>query len=1246
MTTANAIETMSDAGAFEVLAMRVLRQTDGDYARIEHLGVNANGKTVKNPIDGFCRVPGRNPSRYVMAAFSTDAVDKIERKLIFDHMQSSGTKYTDADDGDLVKAARAASVIRDQDEDAEFIFTFCTNKQPNAEVMQAGYAKGKAIGIEVRFLARSSIRDHLDTTPDGQWLRREHLGIAADTLSIPLLRELALKSVNTYSYELFCSDACIVDTATTKRLATLTSQVRPSVNCLIGASGSGKSVASYKVLSDVVDNGGIALWLPAEVTINSLSLEEAITTVLHSLYPTLGPTAGRDSVTLTTNQNVPFLLVVDDVNRTENAAKTVQKLINWHHRMAAGEAAKGSNKKHSRVPNLIIPVWNHFWSSIASRYRKDGMVDEITAQMMTSDEAVECLRACSIQQLDQQNAVEVVKRLEYDPILIGLWGELYSDKPSEYIDAEASSLIEAFIQRSIEEESSNSGLLVADIRMALKKIASKMLEERSLYPTWSHVTEWLSDLQGNAMRCLCVSGKVCRVVHRNNVDRFEFRHDRLLETILAEPLMECLSDVDNNRDIVSDPFFTDSIARAVVASGDAVDLVVKLRDYAPLAVLRLLRQITELDTPLAMTAVDATKEWLAEATVNPATPPEIVFAASQILKSTQSPIVLTVTEEIKADHKFSGARLVNGDAVYGKFFVAGKSFYPGSRASFIEDAIATACRLHYDRMCKDLAADLDSGCRTERERHAALILAGYLGESTLSKPVLKAWRQDEKNRCLKEALWASIRCSTSPEVTLAPILDSWATLSDEEDKYGFSERNQFLTELGFCMRHGVSETVIKFLVDRAEHDERLSSNLTSLFKNIDHPLAITFIANKIARIEKEIEGTDSSSPQVIQYRVDWDPLIRPENRLSDASRNAILCLWNKSEETWLKKSLLQTWIATTDMAEELSSLPDEFATSRSVLWRRVSLGDLSITDLVLKCIDKESEWWHVIPPIWSDRFTDPLDRALAVLGEKTPSDFSGGGSNDHYFLSKVLRDIPLDIAEQRLLKHWESLKFSTRFVQAALYVGSEHLLTAVGEVINDAPDGWEPFKYIGSMFGFKTTGLKDRLTDKHINALLPYVTRLSDMDLMDMAEWLVDSRREGDFRMLVLPEINQRIEKQRSEGEKSYIIRVNRTNFPTDVDLMKELSEIEETERVSTWQWCHYSTKRGDSPERVRSVLRAWFSEKPSPTRLHIVAKIVRELGYREDVEDLQKYQSDYGDETTKVLVEGAIFSVRYRTLS
>lgn len=61
MTTAEALEGMTDPGEFEVLATRTLREIDADCRVVVHAGVNAQGKTVANPIDAFSLVPGSNP---------------------------------------------------------------------------------------------------------------------------------------------------------------------------------------------------------------------------------------------------------------------------------------------------------------------------------------------------------------------------------------------------------------------------------------------------------------------------------------------------------------------------------------------------------------------------------------------------------------------------------------------------------------------------------------------------------------------------------------------------------------------------------------------------------------------------------------------------------------------------------------------------------------------------------------------------------------------------------------------------------------------------------------------------------------------------------------------------------------------------------------------------------------------------------------------------------------------------------
>lgn len=1243
MTTANAIEAMTDAGEFEILATRVLRQIDTDYARVEHMGVNADGKTVKNPVDGFTKVPGTEPALYVMASFSTDQVDNVEKKLLFDHTLSTGKKYKASDDGDLVKAGRLAQTIREADANAKFVFTFCTNKQPDDSVMQKGYNAGTQLGIEVRFLARSTIRDHLDTKPAGQWLRQQHLGISADLLSLPLLRDVAKENISAYLHELFCTREAIVETATTKRLFSMASHPIPTTTILTGPSGSGKSVACYQLLSQVMSNGGIGIWVAAETADDSLSLDEAITRTLRGSCPSLGLDAGRIAQALTAHYKVPLIIVVDDVNRTAAPSQCIRKLISWNRRAAAANTPSGKTADSRDVPRLVIPAWNHFWNSIARQYRSSPVVGELSTQPMTTDEAHACLEACAKQPIGKQTSFDLARRLEFDPILLGLWGKLYGNSPSGHLDAEPRTLIADYIRRVVEQCTSDGALLPADIHAALDALSERMLTERELYPPWSLVIQWLEDTQLDALRQLSVSGGICRVISRDEEDRFVFRHDRLLESALAKPLEACLRDIESNLDIVADPYFTDSLARSLVSLGNAA-IVPLMMDHAPLAVLGALRHLSDPESEIASKVLDRGSRWLSQAVISESMPAEVVFAAADILRSIKNPLVLTVTKSVKDDHRFSGARLVNGDAVCGKFFVAGRHFYPGSHAPFIEDTVAQAKQLHLSQLCEQLAAELFDSPHSESQLRAALILAGYLGDPSLAEPVLHAWRNDKDNKCLVEALWASLRCSTDPELTLAPILDSWATLPCEKDEHERSERTEFITELTWSMRHGVHDEVVEHLVSRARADERLSNCVTDLLADIDHPNAVAFVACEMAILEREIEGTDKFSFWSYHYRQKWDPIGHNGSRLSNESRSAILRQWALVENDYEKKSLLRTWVATTDSCEELLALSDDVLDSTDVLWRRARLGDETSVDFVLALLEDESRWWDVVPAIWTDRFVDSLNKALGVLGAQTPDDFSGGQTNDHYKLSKVLRGIPCDTAEKLLLDHWESLKSSAQFLQTAFYIGSETLISACEQVLGSAPESWQPLEHMEMTFGFRTTGLQDRLTEKHINAVLRFLGHIPDMALMDLAVWLKVHGREDILNNQVLGEIWRRVEAQRSEGDNSYVVRLQLVHFPTDDDLLDALEGGESDDGV-IWRWCHHATKRSDPPERLRSVIEKWVSSDPTPERVAAVAKIVRKIGVRQDACDLSKYQSRFGNETTELRVSGAIFAVRYRTL-
>ena len=161
MTTAEKIEGMTDAGQYEILATRVLRELDPDCRAVVHAGVNAQGKTIANPIDGFCLVPGSVPPRYVMTGFTLTAPDGLIGKWLFDHTmyKPSGRRKSPppsaADDGDLIKAGREAAAIRARHAKAKFVVWLCTNRRLDTDHQQPVYDKAAELGVEVRFLEQS-----------------------------------------------------------------------------------------------------------------------------------------------------------------------------------------------------------------------------------------------------------------------------------------------------------------------------------------------------------------------------------------------------------------------------------------------------------------------------------------------------------------------------------------------------------------------------------------------------------------------------------------------------------------------------------------------------------------------------------------------------------------------------------------------------------------------------------------------------------------------------------------------------------------------------------------------------------------------------------------------------------------------------------------------------------------------------------------------------------------------------------
>jgi len=288
--------------------------------------------------------------------------------------------------------------------------------------------------------------------------------------------------------------------------------------------------------------------------------------------------------------------------------------------------------------------------------------------------------------------------------------------------------------------------------------------------------------------------------------------------------------------------------------------------------------------------------------------------------------------------------------------------------------------------------------------------------------------------------------------------------------------------------------------------------------------------------------------------------------------------------------------------------------------------------------------------IWTEQFTDVLDDALLNLKEHTPSDYTGGSTNAHYMLADLLRDIPLNKGQTLLVKHWEHLKFSRCFVQLALYIGSPECIALATDAIRVYPENVDPFEHIHFLFGFMITRLNERLEFRHLEVLLPYVTRLSDHVLTDMAE-LCQRRGYHEWgKKHLKPEFDRRraILPESAKENQEYIERLGRVYFPSDKDLLEKLDWIEQQGDHfygHLYHWAEEFERRQDDHARYLRILNEWLAQNPAIERFSLFAEAIHRQGTRDDIVLLYKYDiAGDPDEITK-LRANAKFGIMRRTL-
>lgn len=1209
--TKQALASITDEGLFECLATAVLREDNPLYKPLVQTGVNVDGRTVRAPLDGICFVPSAEPPHLIAVHHTTTARNNLKRK------------WLDDPDGDFIKTATIVAEKREEIPDLQATLVLTTNQEPSEVVISEVEAAGRTHDIEIHLWSCSRLAHFLDNYPVGHWIRRQFLQIEQELLSPELLHELSLKSLEV-NRPIDDAEAWI-PRALDKTLAL---SLHRDVTFVVAGTGQGKSVACYRRLVSHVQAGGFGLVLSHDVVAEAMTLDQAIANTLRQLHPALA--SDEETALSICSPERPLLLVVEDINRADRTQFLAEKIARWSRiQVETEDKSNWESKWH-----LLCPLWPETLALLGDQARKSIEPLLISAGGFSENEGRDAVLARARlvgNELSPLNALSISESLGHDPLLIALYDFNNTPDPGQVIGQ--------FVDASLERNAKASrDYPLAEYRKALRVLAEGMLSYRQIDPYWLNISDW-ADVQGEPLRLIsriAHDGELIRLTDSTVNQRLVFRHDRVRDWLLADAAAELERRNALPTCIIAEPYYAEVIGAVLVSSSLGPNFLLRVAEANPLALFHALRLFGDTTPSLHDDILQAIDNWLDNPATHDRSNLHLRLEALAMLAETDSHLVPSIVKKFP-NRTFTSqlARLRNGDTGGGIELCVTSG--PGTNDPWRDVQIEHAKLRHGAKLIRDLDYFLRRKELNSLERIGTLRLAGHIGDPSLAHAIEVCWNiDDEKLNYLAEYLWAFGQCcGNEPARFLGPVCDAWATLPDESEEQGdpSSRDNLAAHELRFAFSRWPPHTAIDYFVQRATQDD-LKWPITFMLHSIDHPKALAFVAQELAAIRRRLEGTESFSLFPHTAAQEWQRAQEWGHPMSDESRELLLRLWIDDEnDKFLRTGAFLLWAATR-REEDLDILrtvqmPDDFVDS--LLYQRLIRGDRqAIPAMIAKLrVNGDEDWWECGRYLWTPELTEELDRFLGDRSKQAKRIWLEFCIADRITSELIIR-LPIEDAERLLLKHWNHLRFSSYFVQAALYVATESLLEVASAAIEDCPRPAGLMMFLSWGFGLKVKGHPGLNRESQVLALAPYLDLLDDMSIFGLWEecnnrgWFSTRKKLLDSRLQ--PRFAQRI--------------WNRDCAIEELDSM-----IEKERQHWVGHWIDRYLKTDVSWGEVLATLMAWLDARQSLEALEVVASAVARRGVREDLNLLRNYEV-MEENGVKELILDTEFAVQRRTFS
>jgi len=1205
--TSVAIANMTDEGLFESLATDVLRQALPAYARLTHVGINAAGKTRKAPVDALGFEHGAASPHLVVVHHTISAAAGLGKKWLRDPTKVKKRKADSPDPpaGDVVKSIQVIVTERLRRPGLRATLVLTTNNEPDDAVVLEVEALCAEHQIDVDIWSRTRITSVLDNTGPGQWIRKKYLGTPQRHLSEERLRELSLVSLEALR------PGDTAEAWISRELDAELAAVRRPVTFLTSRSGTGKTVACYRLACDHINAGGLALVISAETVNEAPTLEHAIEVEIRRLEPVVELS---ESATQWSLPSQPLLLIVEDINRSGQPVRLMEKIARWG---LSAEKAKAPTKWR-----LICPTWPQVVDAADHSLTKavERMVQ--VAGALTPSEGRNAVMLRADAQGEEPSLIQasgISEELGHDPLLIALYD--FKEKPTPR------AVIGRYVHRELRMLAHSSDEIPADYLAALRSMSLRLLGNLQFEPAASQVFDDCRDArQAGLIRALIAKGTVIYRQAGPELDPvLRFRHDRVRDWLFVDALADADADDPLEASAIEDPFLAEVVGDVIAERDFPAHLLSAASSASPLALFHALRSLPPGKAGDRRKRLLATiNAWLSQLPDQDGRGSNLLWECMSALSRTDDPIVPSLIEKIPYDHPTGlSASLRNGDVRAGAMLCA--MFEPGMNMIVRDAQISHAQHVLGNELLESVGALLIQTRGQHRLISGLLRLAGHIGHPSLGGALLARWDSDpHRAEYLADYLWAFARCcdASNARLYLQPVLDMWESLPNEPDDHGSSKRNSLaIYNVDWAFARTPPVHAIPYFIERAASPDLRWPILFMLRNVYDERVLDVFREELAARYRIDADRAfwfrnsifgfgDRDKPLPALYRTSLAELWRADAE-DHAARLAAFELWSIGLSFQDLKVLVDAKV--------------EPEWEDRVLQKRLLCGDRDAMDALIVRLESScgsnAWWWQYAVYVPGDKMLDCIDRTLARRRDHAKD---AADSDVDWQIGPVLMRYSPEHIERILVEHWDHVSTSHRFIQAALFAATPKTIQLAASAIQALPEPGEAFKLISMGFGIWQQDGVSVSRRAQIESLAPYISLIPEHDLLCLAGHC-DSLGWTDTRDLVFGDALKTITSRWSSDRSAQML--------DDMSSRKHCWVRNEVDQI---------LKTGVTWPDLLSDLKRWLETRQTISALSFVSEAIEYKGTRADLAVLDVFTDASNEEARRIVAETS-FSVRRR---